>query len=449
MNDLVARLLASRQSDGTALPSVRALARHHGVAPLTAHRALKILREQGAVHAVPSKGYYWGATAVARPVPARRIDRVAEARDRLVSDLRCGVFHPHRDLPPRVALAQIYGIGAERIGGLLQGLADEGLLVRRGRGFGLPPPPRSVDQGTVLLATRCDRDGTLLLETERLTDFVKSVHREGRERGLRIVVAGWYQDGGRGCFLDQDGRSLDPRDLPGLLLGCLATTWLVREPLELLARLRATRVPVSVWWEHPPEEFPRLAEGANLVGFDISFGPSSGIAVGRHLRARGEGPVAFVSPFHAASWSQARWDGLREGLRGSDIELDAFVDARRGSAHEFHQSAGSVPAGERRLRQVVERIAEDLLPLRHPVWVAVNDHVATMLIQRLRRRGVRRPRVVSFDNSSGSDALQFDSFEFHTEGMVRQMLYHVLHPGARLFRAGGLHEMVGRLVVRS
>lgn len=449
MNDLASLLLASRQSDGTALPSVRALARHHDVAPLTAHRVLKALREQGAVHAIPGKGYFWGAAAPERPVLARRADRVDEVRDRIVSDLRCGVFHPHRDLPPRAALAQIYGIGAERIGAILQDLADDGLLLRRGRAFGLPPPPRSVDQGTVLLATRCDRDGALLLETERLTDFVKSVHREGRERGLRIVVAGWCQEGGEGRFLDQDGRPLEPRDLPGMLLGCLATTWLVGDPFELLRRLRTLRVPVSVWWEHAPETFPRLAEGANLVGFDISFGPSSGIAVGRHLRARGEGPVAFVSPFHAASWSQSRLEGLREGLRGSDLRLDAFVDARRGSAHEFHQVAGSVPGGERRLRQVVERLADELLPVVHPVWVAVNDHVALILLHLLRRRGLRRPRIVSFDNSSGSDSLQFDSFEFHTEGMVRQMLYHVLHPGARLFRGGGLHEMVGRLVVRS
>jgi hypothetical protein len=335
------------------------------------------------------------------------------------------------------------------MGGILQDLADEGLLVRRGRSFGLPPPPRTVDQGTVLLATRCDRDGALLLESERLTDFVKSVRREGRERGLRIVVAGWCQDREEGCFLDQDGRILEPRDLPGMLLGCVATTWLVRDPLELLGRLRATRVPVSVWWEHPPETFPRLAEGANLVGFDISFGPSSGIAVGRHLRARGEGPVAFVSPFHAASWSHARLDGVREGLRGSGLVVEEFVDVRRGSAHEFHQAAGSVAGGERRLRQVVARLVEDLIPLSRPVWVAVNDHVAMILIHLLRRRGLRRPRIVSFDNSSASDSLQFDSFEFHTEGMVRQMLYHVLHPGARLFRGGGLHEMVGRLVVRS
>ena len=449
MDDLRATLLSSRPPDGAALPSVRSLARHFGVAPLTAHRALGRMRDDGLVHALPRKGFFWGE----RPIPSGRIpareDRLAAVRERIVSDLRCGVFHPHRDLPPRAALAPLYGIGPRRLGALLDALSDEGILVRRGRGFALPAPPRVADQGTVVLVTRCDRQGALLLETERQTDFVKSVHRQGRERGLRIVVVGWFEDASGGVFLDQDGRSADLEAVPGLLLGCLASTWLVREPSALLSRLLAVRTPVSVWWEHPPEEFPRRVAGARLVGFDISFGPSSGVVVGRHLRACGEGPVAFVSPFHAATWSIARLEGLREGLRGSGIEVHPFVDEERASAHEFHTIAGGVASGERRLRLVLERLLATLDPRRHPVWVTVNDHVATILIRRLRERGVRRPRIVSFDNSSGSDSLQFDSFEFHTDGMVRQMLYHVLQPKARLFRGGGLHEMVGRLVLRT
>lgn len=450
MESLAERILASRQPDGAALPSVRALARHHGVAPLTAHRALRRLLEAGAVHSLPRKGFFWGNEPLERPgIPPRR-DRVDEVRERLVSDLRCGVFHPHRELPSRAALAQIYGIGPARMGMLLGELADDGVLARKGRGFEPPPPPRRVDQGTVLVATRCDRQGTLVLDTERQTDFVKSVQREGRERGLRIVVVGWCQDGPLGVFLDQEGAPVDLRGIPGVLLGCLVSTWLVREPRLLLARLRELRVPISVWWEHPREEFPAYSSSpAGVVGFDISFGTSSGIAVGRYLRSRGEGPVAYVSPFHRGAWSCARLEGLREGLRGSGLELDAFVDDARGSAWEYHQAEGGIARGERRIRGVLRGFLERLDPATHPVWVAVNDHVAVVLIDLLRRMGRLRPRIVAFDNTSASDAHQFDSFEFHTEGMVRQMLYHVLHPKARLFRGGGLHEMVGRLVLRT
>lgn len=447
--DVCSRLRTARQPDGTALPSVRAMARHFGCAPLTVHRALVVLREEGLLRTIPRKGAFWGAKVPVRESLPPRIDRQAAVRERLLSDLKAGAFHPHRDLPSRSALAPIYGVGPERIGAVLSGLADEGALVRRGRSYVLPPPPRKADQGTVLLVTRCDRDGTLLLETERQTDFVKSVQREGRELGLRIVVAGWHEDERGSVFLDQDGREFDPRKSRGLLLGCLVSTWLVREPRALLSRLRGLRVPVSAWWEHPREDFPRGVQGRDLVGFDISFGPSSGIAIGRHLRSKGDGPVAFVSPFHASSWSLARWAGLLEGLRGSGIALEAFVHSGAGSAHEIHAREGSVESGERALGAVLESLLEDLLPLRHNTWVVVNDHATSLLLARLRARGAARPRIVSFDNSSASDALQFDSFEFHTEGMVRQMFYHVLHPRSPLFHGGGLHEMVGRLVLRT
>jgi len=359
MNDLPERLLAERKADGVALPSIRSLAAHFGVAPLTIHRALRVLQEGGRVHAVSRKGFFWGKEPIAVASLPRRSDRLAQTRERLVSDLRSGVFHPHRELPSRLALSQIYGIAPGRIGALLDELAESGTLLRRGRGFALPTPPRRAEEGTVLVVSRCDASGTLLLETERQTDFVKSVHREGRERALRIVVLGWCQDEGSGAFLNQDGVEVEPRSVPGILLGCLVSTWLVRDPRVLLGDLGKLRVPISVWWEHPPGEFPSGGSWkAPVLGFNISFGPSSGVVVGRHLRSAGTGPIAFVSPFHGGDWSRARLEGLLEGLRGTDIEIVPFVDEARASAWEHHQAEGGVAAGERRIRDILADFLE-------------------------------------------------------------------------------------------
>jgi len=84
-----------------------------------------------------------------------------------------------------------------------------------------------------------------------------------------------------------------------------------------------------------------------------------------------------------------------------------------------------------------------------PTWVMVNDLAAVGMHGLLRAHPDLSPRLIGFDNSSDSERLGFDSFEFHTDGMVRQMLHHISHPGAVLFAGDPVHEMMGRLVVRS
>jgi len=450
MEILLQELSRQRGPDGTPLPSVRELARSLDRSPQTIQKALRTLKARGEIHSLLRKGCYWGpAPKEHLPLIARPSDPVAKARERLLSDLRCGAYHPHRELPPHQSLAQIYGVSSKRIGQILEEFVERGILERVGRFHALAKPVSSPSHGTVLLVSRCDVHGKLLLDTERETDFMKSVHREGRERNLRIVVAGWHEGPAGGRFLDQQGREFRPESLPGALIGTIASTWLILEPRLLLERLWRLRRPISVWWEHPKDAFP--AQGArrpSTVGFNLSFGPAPGITVGRHLRAAGHREIAFLSPFHASEWSRMRLTGIVEGVKGGETAVTTFLDERFESAWHYRQAAGQDRAGEAMLRTNLRDMVEKAWSRQIPCWVAVNDHVAWIVLEELRRRGWSRPYMVSFDNSSLCDAYQIDAFEFHTEGMVRQMIYHLLHPGARLFRDGGLHEMVGRMVLR-
>lgn len=451
METLALELLRHRGPDGAPLPTVRALAEQFDRSPQTIQKALRLLKARGEVHSLPRKGCYWGAAPKAPTFPAARpADPVTKARERLLSDLRCGAYHPHRELPPHQSLAQIYGISPRRIAQILEGFVETGILERRGRFHALAQPAIPPSHGTILLVSRCDAHGKLLLDSERETDFIKSVHREGRERNLRIVVAGWHEMERAGRFLDQQGRELSPELLPGALLGTIVSTWLVLEPVRLLERLWRLQRPVSVWWEHPRDSFPAPhPRRPSTVGFNLSFGPAPGVTVGRHLRMSGHRDIAFLSPFHASEWSQLRLAGLLEGLQDGAATVEAFTDSRFESAWHYRQAAGDDLAGEAMLRQVLQDMLEQTRIRHLPCWVAVNDHVARILLETLRERGWSRPHLVSFDNSSVCDAFQIDAFEFHTEGMVRQMIYHILKPSADLFRRGGLHEMVGRMALRS
>jgi len=451
MELLAQELLRHRGPEGSPLAPVRTLAQQLDRSPQTVQKALRLLKAQGEIHSLPRKGCYWGAAPKAPALPtARPIDPVAKAHERLLSDLRCGAYHPHRELPPHQSLAQIYGISPRRIGQLLDDFVETGILERRGRFHALAQPTIPPSHGTLLLVSRCDAHGKLLFDTERETDFMKSVHREGRERNLRLVVAGWHEEDAGGRFLDQEGQELRLEQLPGVLFGTIASTWLVQEPMRLLERLWRLHRPVSVWWEHPRDRFPGpRAHRPSTVGFNLSFGPAPGVTVGRHLRALGHRDIAFLSPFHASEWSQMRLTGLLEGLTDGDATVEAFTDARYESAWHYRQAVGSDRAGEAMIRRLLEAMVETPRARAIPCWVAVNDHVACIVLETLRNRGWPRPYLVSFDNSSLCDAFQIDAFEFHTEGMVRQMIYHLLHPDAHLFRHGGLHEMVGRMALRN
>jgi len=302
---------------------------------------------------------------------------------------------------------------------------------------------------TLLVVSRCNSHGQLLFDSERETDFMKSIQRERLEQNLHIVVAGWHEDEhGHGAFLDQQGKELSLHKLPGILLGIIVSTWLIQKPLSLLAKLWTLRVPISVWWELPPQLFPtKNSQRPSTLGFNLSFGVSPGITVGRHLYALGFHDIAFISPFHGSEWSRNRLEGLRVGLANYESCLKAYVDANHENAWEFHRDVG-VAEGERLIRKILANFLDQTDLMHTKVWVTVNDHTAIVLLEILKERGLPRPYVVSFDNSTICEAYQIDSFEFHTEGMVRQMLYHIQQPTAILFKSGGIYEMVGRFVCR-
>jgi len=428
------------------LPSVRELALEFGASPRTVHGALRKLAAEGVVHALYRKGFFWGADGLQE----RASSESAEERfaSRFLADLRQGVYHPWKALPPRKALGQIYGIGVRCVGRVLDRLVERAILETRGREFFFAAPSRTGPGTSVLVVVRCDARGEFLLESEREIDFLKSVRRELSDQGLGMFRLGYCQDEG-GRFLDQTGREIDPSRLRSPLLGAIVSTWLVTDPAGLLERLEPLGIPLSVWWEHPADAFPRRRFRAGLAGFNLSFGESAGTAVARHLVAKGRLDVAFVSPYHGNDWSPARLHGLHETLRACGGVVRPFVAPDVHSPWDLGRRSGGEGPGRRLLDRILLGFLRDDELLACPTWVMVNDLAATALHRLLRDVAGPRPYLVGFDNSSDSERLGFDSFEFHTDGMVRQMLHHLANPKAELFAKSPIQEMIGRMVVRS
>lgn len=438
--------LRRRRLERGPLPSIRELAAEFGAAPLTVHRALRNLQAEGIVHGIDRKGYFWGNGASVAPSGAETPGHRFAAR--FLADLRQGAYHPWKELPSRKSIAQIYQVGARQAGQTLEGLAAAGILERRGRGFFLAPTVRNRPKTSVLVVIRCEPSGALLLDSEREIDFLKSVRRELAELDLGMIRVGYLEEGG-GRFLTSDGGDLRLDRISTPLLGAIVSTWLVSDPQRLIDRLEPLKLPLSVWWEHTPAAFPRRRVRAGLAGFNLSFGESAGVAAGRHLGARGLLDVAFVSPYHGNDWSPARLRGLRNTLAAHGGRVRDFVDPSIHSPWDLLRRGGSPSGQQRLLDRLLLGFLDDPDLLAVPTWVLVNDLAATAMHRLLRQRPGLHPHLVSFDNSSDSERIGLDSFEFHTDGMVRLMVHHLENPRAELFADGGLHEMIGRFVLRS
>ncbi len=443
MREQIEQALRNRRREQGALPSVRALAREFGASPQTVQQALRRLAAEGLVHAIARKGCFWGS---AEPPSPEAPSEIPEERFRsdFHSDLRQGAYHPWKELPSRTALAQVYGVGVRCAGRVLEDLAGQGILQRRGRAFfPAPAAPYRGASTSVLAVVRCDARGELQLETEREIDFLKAVRRELSERGLGLRVVGYASEEG-GRLLERDGSEFVPTRSREPLLGVVVSTWLVPDPTAMLERLASLRLPLSVWWEHAPELFPRRRFATGLAGFNLSFGESAGTAVGRHLAAAGCREVAYLSPYHNNDWSPARLRGLRGHLDAVGGTVQEFVDRRWSSPWEMRQRGGL-----QQLDRVLRRFLDDPRLANLPTWVLANDLAAATMYRLLRDRGGPFPHLIGFDNTSDSERLGFDSFEFHTEGMVRLMLHHLERPGAGIFAERRLQEMIGRLVIHA
>lgn len=442
-------LLEGRRSQG-ALPSVREIARRVGASPQTVQKAIATLAARGVVHVLPRKGAFWGEVPQPEPRGMLRNPAWLDARERFLADLRQGAYHPHRPLPSRKELASIYGLSQRRLASIADELVDRGVLVRKGRGLGLPPPLVRAGTSTVLVVVRCDPAGRILLESEREIDFVKSVRREARERDLRVVMAGYHEsEPGGGRLLDPKGRPMRPGADGGVLLGCILSTWLLRDPTAAIRSLREAAVPIAVWWEHARGAFPRTGSRSSpLRGYDLSFGKAPGIEVGRRLAADGHREIAFLSPYHDNEWSRQRLLGIREAMEAEGGRVTEIVDTGFQSLWHMERVAGGKSAGRQLLRRVLSRFLEHPGLEGIPAWVAVNDLAAAEILDLAAARGIETPRIVAFDGTSLGESLRFDSFEFHTDGMVRRMFHHILHPELADPASREVEEMVGRLVLR-
>lgn len=471
---LAGRILAGLEADvnrkpQAALPSIRDLSRHYGASVNTVQRALRALSARGTVYGVPGKGYYWGNGPVhVPPLPHRKADGPARIAGALKEDLRVGALDPFARLPPQKALAHRYRVSTRTLRKALLAMEADGAVARDGRTYRFNAGPPTAPGSLVILVTRCDSSGRLLLDSERELDFLKAAYLETRSLSLELKVIGY---GPSGRLLDRQGARFQPGPAQGgrPVLGFLVSTWLIPDIHGILSLLRPYRTPVSIWWEHSPEKLSKMRLPPNVVFFNLSFGERPGALIAETLLGMGHTKVLFLSPFHASAWSRQRLEGLRNRiLKAPGGRVAAVTDDSHASPWSFQEEAwkelrsedGSLAADDpkvmRRKSRNLARWVKTMLaaippPAEATAWVCVNDEVAEIVAGSFRKRdGAKQdegpaPYLISFDNSAASYRLGIDSFAFDSGAMARKMLFHLTRPSPSLFPGRGLIDLDGRV----
>lgn len=453
------------------LPSIRNLARHFGVSVNTVQRALRILSARGAAYGLPGKGYYWGkGPAPAPPLPQSFPQQKADGPDRIMealkADLRAGALDPFARLPAQKDLAGRYRVSTRTLRRALLALEADGVLDRHGRTYRFRPGTPAASGSFVILITRCDISGRLILDSERELDFLKAAHLETRALRLELQVIGFAPNG---RLLDRQGRKITPMPGGRPVLGFLVSTWLIPDVHGILALLRPYHLPISIWWEHSPETLSGTRFPRNVLFFNLSFGERPGALIAETLLGMGHTHVLFLSPFHASAWSQQRLEGLRNRLlKAPGGRVVAVTDDSHASPWSFQEEAwkelrakNGTPAADdprvmrRKSRNLARRVRDMLAGAaaapEATAWVCVNDEVAEIVSAYVSRRDKKMrnkrpaPYLISFDNSAASYRLGIDSFAFDSGAMAREMLFHLTGPPAAVFPGRGPIDLEGRV----
>ena len=277
-------------------------------------------------------------------------------------------------------------------------------------------------------------------------DFIKSAYQTGAKKRFKLKLLGFDEHSER--FIDRNGNVKQLGDYPDAI-GILLSTMLMENPQRVLSRFKSISIPLSIWWEHPQGALSRVFLGKeNWAFFNSTFGKNPGIFMGRHLLKKGFQKAAYISPYHASSWSKDRLQGLKE----SGLEIHPFTDGKWASPWDFRNVAsknGPKFSIELRARlyekEILKTLVQDIGDAS--VWIPANDEIAGLL-RELEEENVigKIPYMVAFDNSIESYLLRLDSFDFNTEILVEQMFYHLELGKNDPFQGNGFREISGKVV---
>jgi len=449
------------KTEGSKLPPLRRLAREAGVSILTMWKAIRKLREQGAVAVRHGSGIYCGPSVPQpAPTPARE-PKWRALSSALMTDITGGAYRHREFLPSIKELSERYGAGYRTLSQALRALSRDNLLDVHKRRYRIRYARASRASVAILflyhegIARRYEWRGY----RHRIDEFVRLLETECVSRNIRLDTRKFGDAG-------MDLRSLRSGDTQGTVIWGSDQDPFISRREELLPALARFRRPVFAFDDigdmMVPSEYEQLRHFIRAGVSDFKAGRKAA----RFLLDSGHRHIAFFSNRYDAPWSRERWRGLESiccritGNAASCTACTAAYSAPRRStpgANIFLSQARQLEAVSSHAMRLLENpfdresvylVAQELrqyhemrftlAPLfkqaiENPAitaWVCADDaiaaHAALPFLAQRRRRDIG---VLAFNNSI-EIAWQhgITSYDFGLSQLVVRMINTILDP---------------------
>lgn len=477
------------------LPTVKELSALGGFSTATITKALRVLREAGAVTVSQRSGIHIGCCVAAPPSTVRgeaaqSRRRWESAYDAMVADIVGGVYLPGTLLPTIKEQCHRYGSCFATVRKALSHLESTGKVIEERRRFRVFQPRSEQPRACIVAATWADSMTALRTVTPVMRVFWAALEEECERGNLDLIICRTddiLTGGGRGS------QSLHVKAARGRpVLGYITfSLFLGPERLDQFVTA-ATRsgTPVAVLEDGRPDAHLAPATRHRLSRiFSVSVSPTAGEDVGNYLVATGHRKVACFQLSDTTEFCVNRADGLvrafsSAGLTGgvvryvlkdmplSQIDSDVRVwvnTAWREIGTNVPPPGGVVSAGQRAdadhvpglrtwawgmyMRKLLAPYFEEALRDEDiTAWVAINDPCGFAALDFLQKRNVSVPRrvsVVGFDDSLEAFGMGMSSYNFNVPSVVRAMVGHILSPPSqRSSKPQPPLEVPGRVVAR-
>jgi DNA-binding transcriptional regulator YhcF (GntR family) len=485
------RTVIEGTTDGK-LPSVRNLARHCSVSPVTILRAIEVLKKEGVLQGRWGSGHYIAGVKKSFQDGVADLEEHSTVENTVITikkDIVEGKYLTHLPLPSIKQLTAYYNVSYPTIKKAIAVLTGENVIKRSGSRYFFFTGQTKSKSRIAIIAFGLGKNA-VKIETERERNFYRLLSNAAMQQNviLETICCNDYLDEPQ--FYTPDDTLLAQYLKSKNIIGIILSSYHMKDSAECLRKLLIFDIPISAWVED--HKILKMVDYHGSVKKKLSFFDSSysilpGYEVGRYLIGKGHKRIAYISPFHKSPWSQNRLAGLKKAAMAyPDIRIIPYVSADYLNDYFFLEKIiGESSFGKELISEVAEKLHPFLrsrissIQYEHDIllrdnliftvceefikdafkdssitaWVCANDQIAVLITDYWNYCSVplsQRPALIGFDNSFKSFERNISSYEFNTSGEVQNMLNHLLYPNStRLLNGSPEVRLSGRIVERN